>query len=215
MPHENSETLQGRDGRWYNVNGETRDVLVPMFSFEAASYDTMEAADAAAKRRSDMFGQGQPSVPGEGPPTQTRFRVETLAEDILREYGLGPPKGIAPAFPPRVSLPGTLPLARDPLLEGLRGPLNIDIAGRREPRTLSDAIPLAQQARFPGAFEPVTSREEAISRETQRLMDLNIPSTYRPGLLPPIDYLGGATAEARLPREAVSALLERMRQRGR
>ena len=60
MPHENSETIQGQDGRWININGKTREPLVPMFSFEADSYDTMEAADAAAKRRSDMFERSGP-----------------------------------------------------------------------------------------------------------------------------------------------------------
>ena len=201
--HEQSETIQGRDGRWYNINGVSGEVLAPLFSFEAQHYDTMETAKAAAERRSDMFAQGQPSVPGESPPpSRPLLRIETLAEDILREYGLGPgnlPPRPGNPFrgPARPGLPGTLPLHLDKLLQGLQGPMSPMVAARREPVTLSDAIPLFQQAQFPGAFETVTPREADTELENRRLMNLEIPNTYRPGLLPPTAFYGGALSQAR------------------
>ena len=132
MPHENSETVQGQDGRWININGETRERLVPMFSFEADSYDTKDEAVAAATRRSDMFGQGQPTVPGESPPPAPSAPSGRIIP--LREFlGMAPPNDVAGrmalAIGARRAAPGALTITPPSLLE--QAPEALDFIARR------------------------------------------------------------------------------------
>ena len=198
MPHENSETVQGQDGRWININGETRERLVPMFSFEADSYDTMEAADAAAKRRSVMFGQGQPTVPGEspppasapGPPPASRivplriFLSNDPAQIEAWRQETRPPMGaealkIAGTPPAK---PLTDPAGGAQILGGLKGPLFSARGFRRfEPPTLTDVEPFSARAEaditryyaptseWPRPFELVSPREAESFPERDRI----------------------------------------------
>lgn len=57
MSHEVSRTIKIKD-RWYNINGHTGRLLLPMFGFEKPSYTSVREAVAAAEKRSqawDMF----------------------------------------------------------------------------------------------------------------------------------------------------------------
>ena len=58
--HEQSITVQGHDGRWYNLNGVTRQRLIPRFPFEAHSYPDLKTADYAARQRSAWIGRLEP-----------------------------------------------------------------------------------------------------------------------------------------------------------
>ena len=66
--HEQSNTIQGRDGRWYNVYGEETGATQPLplpkvFNFERPSYSSPEEAANTAAWRSRM-GEGQyPQTP--------------------------------------------------------------------------------------------------------------------------------------------------------
>jgi hypothetical protein len=79
VEHEQSESVEGRevgrnDGRWYNINGHTGEILTPVFPFERESYATMEEADAAAKRRSQLGeAPARPSPPPMNLPLSPRF----------------------------------------------------------------------------------------------------------------------------------------------
>ena len=61
MPHEESETEQDAQGRWINVYGRGKpqagQPLPLRYDFEQESYDSVEEAVAAAKRRSDLEGR--------------------------------------------------------------------------------------------------------------------------------------------------------------
>ena len=61
MAHEQSETVQDKLGRWINVFGsKTPSAGKPLpkkYEFERESYETVEAAVAAAKRRSEAEGK--------------------------------------------------------------------------------------------------------------------------------------------------------------
>ena len=64
--HEQSETIQDAQGRWINVYGRgtprAGQPLPPVHDFEQDSYDSVEEAVAAAKRRSELEeGRRQPT----------------------------------------------------------------------------------------------------------------------------------------------------------
>ena len=59
MSHEQSETIKGRDGKWYNIYGQGTGADQPMplprlFGFEQSSYSTQEEASNKAAWRSYM-----------------------------------------------------------------------------------------------------------------------------------------------------------------
>jgi len=54
--HEKSGTVQWGN-RWWNISGITGKILKPKFDFEKESYQTVEEAVSAAKKRSKMFDQ--------------------------------------------------------------------------------------------------------------------------------------------------------------
>lgn len=107
--HEQSNTIQGRDGRWYNVYGEETGATQPLplpkvFAFERPSYSTPEEAVNIAAWRSRM-GEGQyPSTPpGYGftnsyqasPQAQALGKVlETLQDPRNAWIGVGPLAGV-------------------------------------------------------------------------------------------------------------------------
>lgn len=69
MAHEDSATIKGPDGRWYNVHGKSTgkypQPLVPENDFERESYDTEGEASRAAGRRSYEHGLRQQRLKGE------------------------------------------------------------------------------------------------------------------------------------------------------
>lgn len=75
--HEQSETVQTREGQWVNVYGKgtARGLpgkpLEPKYFYESATYPTMEAAVAAAERRSQ-----EPETGGSEPHTVDRQAAE-------------------------------------------------------------------------------------------------------------------------------------------
>jgi hypothetical protein len=94
--HEQSETIKGRDGRWYNVYGAGAPQPMPLpkvFGFEQPSYSTPEEAVNKAAWRSTMgHGQYPTEAPSYGitnkyqpsPQTQALSRVI----DAIRRYNL-------------------------------------------------------------------------------------------------------------------------------
>jgi hypothetical protein len=73
--HEQSQTIE-RDGRFYNVNGTTGEVLAPKLPTEKESYDTVEEAVQQAKARA--------ASTFEAPPAPTGDPVETVAQEMSR-----------------------------------------------------------------------------------------------------------------------------------
>jgi len=71
MSHEQSETIKGKDGRWYNVfgkkTGKYPQPLTPQFEFERESYDSEPEASMAAGRRS--YEEGLKDLVEKRPPS--------------------------------------------------------------------------------------------------------------------------------------------------
>lgn len=109
MSHEQSETIKGRDGRWYNVYGSGTGADQPMplpqlFGFEKPSYSTADEAVNKAAWRS-LMGEGQ--YPMESPKYgftntyQPTPQAKALGKviDALQDprnawIGLGPMAGV-------------------------------------------------------------------------------------------------------------------------
>lgn len=197
MSHEQSQTVQGQDGRWYNLSGLTGEPLVPILSTERPSYDTVEEAVAAAQARSRSFDiehpqpatparPAQPATPA-GPDLSTG-RIPQLRKlsDLIEALG---PKPV-----PRVGSPsGETTPTTDMISAGagaiLDDPDRTPVATRRfEPDTLTDAEPVHEQLlhaeeRFPGLFynyrgprpgEPTTTREfDAFEQDLKRYEKLH------------------------------------------
>ena len=119
----------------------------------------------------------------------TQYRLDTLAQDVLRDLGIGRPgEGVytgppeAPEFrfqgPPA---PQIDPAAVQRLLEGLRGPLDYSpraLPFRYEPPSLHDAGPVLDQPPpavwegFPAPFELLTPRDYELWQHLQRTRPL-------------------------------------------
>lgn len=94
--HEQSETVQTREGQWINVYGKgtARGLpgkpLEPKYFYESATYPTMEAAVAAAERRSrepetsgsEPYGVDRQAVEPAGPAQGGGVDVDEFLRDI-------------------------------------------------------------------------------------------------------------------------------------
>jgi hypothetical protein len=110
MGHEISETVQGADGRWYNVYGRATpwagQLLPPTYAFEQHAYPTMQAAEAAATARSRAHGAEtrgthpagpavNPRVPAY-PPERGRMTLADALAQIRQRRGLRDTMGVRP-----------------------------------------------------------------------------------------------------------------------
>lgn len=179
MSHEVSDTIQGRDGRWYNVYGEETGATQPLplpkvFAFERPSYSTpQEAANVAAWRSRMGEGQYPSTPPGYGftnsyqasPQAQALGKVIEVLQDPRNAWmGLGPLSAIS-----KTGGWGAEALRRYKLMGGT-------------PQTLNQAL-------INRATRPV-DRNEIVS-EFRKATDLAVPKDELAPYMPDLSSLQG------------------------
>jgi len=161
MSHENSETIQDADGRWYNVHGQTRQPLAPRLSTERSSYGTVEEAVEQAKLRSKSWNHPQTPRSFENrpplPPIDRDPNAPSLLE-VLRVLLLGQ----------NVGEPGGPSMGMLPFVPGLG-------AASSRVRGLAPRLWRAIQ-RSPSILDPVVNPAAAVSGGAS---SIGVPSVVR------------------------------------
>jgi len=137
--HEQSETIQGPDGRWYNVYGQgTPQAGQPLP--DSPTFGSVEEATAAARSRSESMPQAlqvNPALVGEPPETPPTFEPPTR-QGIEPESGPGFIQRMGGPRPGQTAGRGFFDTlgqyATSDMGRNLIGALGVGLAGLRNPR---------------------------------------------------------------------------------